>query len=264
MSVAVLPRLQGALLRLAEQGEAADAANVPLPDGKDEIPPEQRAAWRNIISGFAAGEGMEEMAIGPMLDGLRHVGFDDEAVIRFFTTQGKDELRHRDLFQAYIDRHFPEVDPSRHLTRRFLYDGLFPRLVASAKRRPLRMLMPLLAFERSGGTLYVSRLIELVEGKLPVMAGMLKAIRQDEARHVAGVGMTARALIEAQPPGPLERRFLNGAVALVIADMDRQAWWKPGLRARMAAIGMDAQAMNRDNAVVHAEMKRIIAGREPE
>lgn len=263
MSVAVLPRLHGALLRLAEQGEAADAAKVPLPDGQDAIPEAERGAWRAIISGFAAGEGMEEMAIGPMLDGLRHVGFDDEAVIRFFVTQGKDELRHRDLFQAYLDRHFPEADRGRHLVRRSLYDGIFPRLVAAAKAKPLRLLMPLLTFERSGGTLYVSRLIDLVEDRFPVMAGMLKAIRQDEARHVAGVGLTARALIEAQPPGPWERRFLHAAVGLVIADMDRQAWWKPGLKARMAAIGLDAAAMNRDNAAVHAEMKRIIAGREP-
>jgi hypothetical protein len=262
MSVAVLPRLQGALSRLAEQGEAIHARQVTLPDGMDEIPAEQRAAWRRVLIGAVNGEGLEERAIGPMLEGLKHAGFDDEAVQRFFTTQGWDELRHRDLFAAYLKRHYSDTDGAPTWGHRLIYDTLFPYLVRTGKRKPLRILLPLLTFERAAGTLYMGRLIAASEGHMPLMNELLKMIRQDEARHVAGVGMTVRALIERHPPDPLERRLLTFAVRAVIADMDRKAWWKPELQAHMRAIGLDSDAMNRDNWEVYAEMKRIIAGRE--
>ncbi|MBC7544100.1 MAG: ferritin-like domain-containing protein [Candidatus Sericytochromatia bacterium] len=263
MAVAVLPRLNGTLSKLAKQGESAAAKAVDLPPGVDEIPESQRPAWRRILIGAIHGEGLEQWAIGPMLDGLVHVGLDDESVRRFFKTQGDDELRHRDLFTAYLHRHYKATDGAPKLAHRILYDGILKPLARTGARKPLRVLLPLLTFERAAGTLYMNRLIQCTAGKrMPVMNKLLRSIRQDEARHVAGVGMTCRALIERQPPKPGERALLIGIVKLVIADMDRKAWWKPGLQRHMESIGLDVNAMNKDNATVFAELLRIIHGQD--
>jgi hypothetical protein len=42
--------------------------------------------------------------------------------------------------------------------------------------------------------------------------------------------------------------------------MDRAPWWKPELGGHMRAIGLDADAMRRDNEAVLDEVRRILEG----
>ena len=89
----------------------------------------------------------------------------------------------------------------------------------------------------------------------------MKSIRVDEARHVAGVGMTCKALVAAKQPDPLERALVTGLCQLVVWDMDRAPWWKPELGLYMKDLGLDADAMRRDNEAVLDEVKAILEGR---
>lgn len=251
---ATLPLLP-TLAQLAAQAEATDYG---LADAHDALPEAQRAAWRRILAGLAKGEGLEEWIIAPVARGLAAAGLDEAEVTRFFATQGVDELRHRDLFLAYLARHYADAPPTPILAHKLLYDGLFRLIIAQSERRPLRLLLPLLAYEKCVSA-YLTRLIACAEG-LPTLTTAMKAIRQDEARHVAGVGLTCRALVARKPPGRLERALLRGLVRLVIWDMDRAAWWKPGLAAHMGAVGLDAAAMRAENEAVARELFALVAG----
>jgi hypothetical protein len=108
---------------------------------------------------------------------------------------------------------------------------------------------------------YLTRLLAGADAGMPRLAAVMKEIRHDEARHVAGVGMTCRALVAQKPPGPAERAIVASVVRLVVWDMDRAAWWKSGLKGHMDALGFDAMAMRRENEQVYQEMIAILDGR---
>ena len=74
------------------------------------------------------------------------------------------------------------------------------------------------------------------------------------------MGLTCRALVALAPPGRGERLLLRALVRLVIWDMDRAAWWKPGLGAHMQAIGLDAIAMRAESEAVARELAALAAG----
>lgn len=247
---------------LSEQAEAIAASPVEPEPGRDELPTHQQAAWRRVLTGFMSGEGVEEDLIGPLTDGLVAAGFDDAAVLRFYRAQGADELRHRDMFAAYLERQWGEPPRANDtLAHKLFYEGLFKAYFKRCASRPLRLMLPLLFYERAGGTLYVARLLRCVPEGAPRLEALLKAVHRDEARHVAGVGMTVRALVARQRPDAAERRLIMRFCWLVHQDMDRTAWWKPGLRDRMRALGIDTDAMRRDNDAILAEMGAILEGR---
>ncbi len=255
---ATLPPL---LARLSDQAEAAAAAATSLlPDGRDPIPEAQRAAWRRVLNGFAKSEGFEEWVMAPTASGLAAAGFGDPEVLRFFRLQGEDELRHERLFRSYLATQFGDAVPETTVAHRLVYDGFMKALVTRSARQPLRLLLPLLVFEKTG-TLYLRRLLAGAGQDLPRLHALVQAIFRDEARHVAGVGATCRALVAIAPPGRVERAALRGICRIVIMDMDRKAWWKPGLAAHMQALGVDADAMNADNERVYAEVCTLIDGR---
>jgi hypothetical protein len=54
---------------------------------------------------------------------------------------------------------------------------------------------------------------------------------------------------------------VTGLCQLVVWDMDRAPWWKPELGAHMKALGLDADAMRRDNESVLDEVKAMLEGR---
>ena len=252
------------LARLSDQAEAAaQAAATLLPEGLDPLPDAQRAAWRRVLNGFARSEGFEEWVMAPTAAGLVGSGFGDPEVLRFFKLQGEDELRHERLFRAYLETHFGDRAPEQTVAHRVIYDGFMKALVTRSARKPLRLLLPLLVFEKTG-TLYLRRLLAGAGKDLPRLHALVQAIFRDEARHVAGVGATCRALIAADPPGRLERAALRGICRVVVMDMDRKAWWKPGLQDHMRVLGVDADAMNADNERVYAELCALIDGRSPD
>ena len=250
------------LARLSEQAEAsAAAAATLLPDGLDPLPDAQRAAWRRVLNGFAKSEGFEEWVMAPTASGLAAAGFGDPEVLRFFRLQGEDELRHERLFRTYIEAHFGDKAPEKSLADRLIYDGFMKALITRSARQPLRLLLPLLVFEKTG-TLYLRRLLAGAGQDLPRLHALVQAIFRDEARHVAGVGATCRAVVAVDPPGRLERAALRGICRVVVMDMDRKAWWKPGIEAHMQALGVAADAMNADNERVYEEICRLIDGRD--
>jgi hypothetical protein len=120
--------------------------------------------------------------------------------------------------------------------------------------------MPLLAYEKTVSA-YVSRLTTLADPGMGRLVQVFKAVRIDEARHVAGVGMTCRALVERQKPDPFERAIVSTLCKLVIADMDRGAWWKPGLQSHMDALGLDTEAFRVDCEGVMRELDALLEGR---
>lgn len=256
-SIAELPPI---LASLAEQAEAVAKGHPGLPEGHDAIPNGQKAAWRRVLVGLAKGEGIEEWVIEPVARGLGRAGLDAAPVLRFFATQGVDELRHRDLFLAYLDRHWPAEPVPQLASHKLVYDGLFRFVIRQSEAHPLRLLLPLLTYEKTVSH-YLTRLMAVADAGMPRLAAVMKEIRQDEARHVAGVGMTCRALVAKQPPGAAERAVLAALVRLVVWDMDRAAWWKSGLAAHMDALGLDALAMRRENELVYQEMIAIVEGR---
>ncbi len=258
MTAAELPAY---LARLADQSDLVAAGPRP-PITRDAIPPHQLAAWQRVVRSFAKSEGFEECVMAPTAEGLAAVGFDDPQVLRFFKSQGEDELRHRDLFYAYMDTNFDGDRKASSLATQLLYDIGFKAVVRGSTAKPLRLLLPLLVIEKTV-TLYVRRLQACAGPEMGCLMHVLRTVMKDEARHVAGVGATCKALVGALPPSNGEQRALTRICALVVADMDRTAWWKPGLAQQMASLGLDAEAMNRDNALVMAEMRAIIAGRPP-
>lgn len=250
------------LARLSDQAEAAAAAQADLlAEGADPIPADQVAAWRRVLNGFAKSEGFEEWVMAPTAKGLAACGFGDPEVLRFFRLQGEDELRHEKLFRGYLAAQFGDRAPETTVAHRLVYDGFMTALITRSARRPLRLLLPLLVFEKTG-TLYLRRLLAGAGKELPRLHALVNAIFRDEARHVAGVGATCRALVAADPPGRLERAALRGICRVVIMDMDRKAWWKPGLQDHMRALGVDADAMNADNERVYAEICAMIDGHD--
>lgn len=249
------------LARLSDQAEAAAAAAASLlPEGRDPIPDAQRTAWRRVLNGFAKSEGFEEWVMAPTASGLVAAGFADPEVLRFFKLQGEDELRHERLFRAYLESQFGDKAPETTVAHRVIYDGFMMALVTRSARRPLRLLLPLLMFEKTG-TLYLRRLLAGAGQDLPRLHALVQAIFRDEARHVAGVGATCRALVAIEAPGRAERAALRGICRIVVMDMDRKAWWKPGVEAHMRALGVDADAMNADNERVYEEVCALIEGR---
>jgi hypothetical protein len=260
MSTISPPELAPTLGSLAEQAEAVAAGAPTLADGLDEVPASQRAAWQRVLVGLAKGEGIEEWVIDPVAQGLASAGLDSAEVLRFFHTQGVDELRHRDLFLAYLDRHFDERAETPLLAHQLVYDGLFKLIIQQSTQHPLRLLLPLWVYERTVSG-YLSRLLALAPDSMPRLQAAMKGIRVDEARHVAGVGLTCRALIAKQRPDPLERALVTALCQLVVWDMDRAPWWKPELGAHMQALGLDAEAMRRDNEAVLDEVKAMLEGR---
>ena len=255
------PSSLGPLLdRLSDQAEAAASAQADLlPEGTDGMPEVERAAWRRVLMGFAKSEGFEEWVMAPTAEGLASCGFGDPAVLRFFRLQGEDELRHERLFRTYLARHFGEVVSDTGVGHRIVYDGFLKSVVTRSARKPLRLLLPLLVFEKTG-TLYLRRLLASAGADKPRLNALVGAIFRDEARHVAGVGATCRALVAVDPPGRLERAVLRGVCRLVVMDMDRKAWWKPGLEAHVRALGVDPEAMNADNERIYREVCRVIDG----
>lgn len=260
MSTISPPELAPTLASLAEQAEAVAPGLSALPDGQDEVPDSQQAAWQRVLQGLAKGEGIEEWVIEPVAKGLASAGLDEAEVLRFFHTQGVDELRHRDLFLAYLARHFSVRAESPILAHQLVYDGLFKLIIQQSEQHPLRLLLPLWVYERTVSG-YLSRLLALAPASMPRLQAVMKHIRIDEARHVAGVGLTCRALIAKQRPDPLERALVTGLCQLVVWDMDRAPWWKPELGAHMKALGLDADAMRRDNESVLDEVKAMLEGR---
>lgn len=258
MTAADLPAF---LAKLSDQSDLAAAAPAPA-IARDAIPPPQLAAWQRVVRSFAKSEGFEECVMAPTAAGLAAVGFDDPQILRFFKSQGEDELRHRDFFYAYMDENFAGDRKASSLATQLLYDLGFKAVVRGSAAKPLRLLMPLLVIEKTV-TLYVRRLQDCAGPEMACLMQVLRTVMKDEARHVAGVGATCKALVAANAPSPAEQRVLARICALVVADMDRTAWWKPGLAKQMASLGLDAAAMNRDNALVMAEMRAIIAGQPP-
>lgn len=260
MSIATPPELAPTLAQLAQQAEAVALDAPGLADGQDAVPATQRDAWRRVLLGLAKGEGIEEWVIEPVAQGLASAGLDEAEVLRFFETQGVDELRHRDLFLAYLDRHFEARAEAPILAHQIVYDGLFKLIIQQSAQHPLRLLLPLWVYERTVSG-YLSRLLALAPETMPRLQAVMKGIRIDEARHVAGVGLTCRALIAKQRPDPLERALVTGLCQLVVWDMDRAPWWKPELGGHMRALGLDADAMRRDNEAVLEEVKAMLEGR---
>lgn len=261
MPTAPSPELNATLAQLAQQAELAAGAVPPLADGLDDVPVHQRAAWRRVLVGLAKGEGIEEWVIEPVAKGLAAAGLDEADVLRFFHTQGVDELRHRDLFLAYLDRHFGDGPaPETPLAHQLVYDGLFKLIIQQSAAHPLRLLMPLWVYEKTVSA-YLTRLMACAGDELPRLQALMKGIRIDEARHVAGVGLTCRALVAKQQPDPVERAIVTGLCQLVVWDMDRDPWWKPELGGHMRALGLDAAAMRRDNEAVLEEIKAMLVGR---
>ncbi|MFP5501818.1 MAG: ferritin-like domain-containing protein [Candidatus Sericytochromatia bacterium] len=257
-----LAELASPLAQMADQAEAAAAAPWPRFSGTDQLPAHQRDAWRRVLRGAVSGEGIEEWVVDPMIRGLRAAGVADDEVIRFFRGQGADELRHRDLFAGYLKTYWGEPEKAEGTwVHKLLYDGLFQLIIKQSEQHPLRLLMPLLFYERAAGSLYMTRLIDCTPESAPELRALLKAVRQDEARHVAGVGMTCRALVAAKPLPAGERKRVGRICKLVYWDMDRTAWWKPGLAGYMRDLGLDAEAMRRDNDQILAEMLALIEGR---
>lgn len=260
MPTATLDELTPTLAALALQAEAV-AANAPaLPDGCDEVPEHQKAAWKRVLVGLAKGEGIEEWVIEPVAKGLAAAGLDEAEVLRFFTTQGVDELRHRDLFLAYIDRHFAGPAPAPLFVHQVLYDGLFKLVIQQSELHPLRLLLPLWVYERTVSG-YLTRLMACTGPGMPRLQAVMKGIRVDEARHVAGVGLTCKALVAARKPDAVERTLVTALCQLVVWDMDRDPWWKPELGGCMRDLGLDAAAMRRDNEAVMHEVVAILEGR---
>lgn len=252
--------LSPALASLAEQAVTVARDHAGMPEGHDAIPESQKAAWRRVLLGLAKGEGIEEWVIEPVARGLSRAGLDAEPVLKFFETQGVDELRHRDLFLAYLDRHWPGEGVPEIASHKLVYDGLFKVIIRQSEEHPLRLLLPLLTFEKTVSH-YLTRLMACADAGMPRLAAVMKEIRHDEARHVAGVGMTCRALVAQKPPSAAERALVASLVRLVVWDMDRAAWWKSGLKGHMLALNLDAIAMRRENELVYQEMIAILEGR---
>jgi hypothetical protein len=253
------PELSSTLAAMAEQAEAVAAQPPTLEEGLDDVPAAQRAAWRRVLQGLAKGEGIEEWVIEPVARGLAKAGLDEADVLRFFQTQGADELRHRDLFLAYLERHFDTPQSAPLLVHQLVYDGLFRMIIQQSELHPLRLLLPLWVYEKTVSG-YLTRLIACAGDRMPRLQAAMKSIRIDEARHVAGVGLTCKALVAAQRPDPLERAIVTGLCQLVVWDMDRAPWWKPELGFYMRDLGLDADAMRRDNEAVLDEVKAILEG----
>lgn len=258
LSASLVPLLR----RLADQADAAatNAAEL-LPAGEDPLPEAERAAWRRVLTGFAKSEGFEEWVMAPTAAGLAASGLNDSEVLRFFRLQGEDELRHEGLFRTYLTRHFGAAATPPAMADRLVYDGFLRAFVNRSARKPLRLLLPLLVFEKTG-TLYLRRLLAGVSPDKPRLRALIEAIFRDEARHVAGVGATCRALVALDPPGAVERLVLKAVCRVVVMDMDRKAWWKPGLHEHMKTLGVDADAMNADNERVYSEICALLNQRE--
>jgi hypothetical protein len=191
--------LSPALASLAQQAETVARAHGGLPEGLDAIPEPQKAAWRRVLLGLAKGEGIEEWVIDPVAKGLGKAGLDAESVLHFFASQGVDEQRHHDMFTGYMERHWPGEPLPEIATHKLLYDGLFKLVIRQSEAHPLRLLLPLLAYEKTVSH-YLTRLLTVTDAGMPRLAAAMKDIRHDEARHVAGVGLTCRALVAQQPP----------------------------------------------------------------
>jgi hypothetical protein len=261
MTTATAPDFSSTLAQLADQAEAVCANPPGLADGLDAVPAHQREAWKRVLVGLAKGEGIEEWVIEPVAKGLAKAGLDEADVLRFFETQGADELRHRDLFLAYIARHFEPAAASEPLwIHQVVYDGLFKAIIQQSEANPLRLLLPLWVYEKTVSG-YLTRLMACAGDDLPRLGALMKSIRIDEARHVAGVGLTCKALVAAQKPDIIERGLVMALCQLVVWDMDRAPWWKPELAGHMKALGLDADAMRRDNEAVLTEVAAILEGR---
>lgn len=260
MSTASAPDFCSTLAQLADQAEAVIARPPVLEDGRDEVPSHQRSAWKRVLVGLAKGEGIEEWVIEPVAKGLAKAGLDEADVLRFFATQGADELRHHDLFLAYLDRHFDAPAPEPLVIHQLVYDGLFKVIIQQSQAHPLRLLLPLWVYEKTVSG-YLTRLMACAGDQLPRLTAVMKSVRIDEARHVAGVGLTCRALVASQRPDVFERALVTALCQLVVWDMDRAPWWKPELGGYMRDLGLDADAMRRDNEAVLAEVAAILEGR---
>jgi hypothetical protein len=248
------------LAHLADQSEALGTLVAGLQEGQDEIPPGQLNAWRRVLAGLAKGEGIEEWVVEPIARGLASAGLPDTVAERFLRSQGVDEHRHETLLLDYARRHWGELPTKPLFAHRVLYDGLFKAVIKQSERHPLRLLLPLWIYEKTVSG-YLTRLMPCAGDAMPRLCAMMKGIRVDEARHVAGVGILCRALVQKQPPGALERGIILTLCRLVVWDMDRAAWWKPGLRGFMLDLGLDADAMRRDNDATLLEARALLAGR---
>lgn len=248
------------LTPLAEASEAVARAHPGLPEGHDAIPAAARSAWHRVLLGLAKGEGIEEWVVGPMTRGIEAHGVEDGSVARFLNAQQLDEARHEALVRAYVARHWDEPHLPVLASHRLLYDVVFKAIIRQSERHPLRLLLPLWIYERTVSH-YLTRLIDCAGEPMPVLSAAMKEIRLDEARHVAGIGMLARALVAHRPPGVLERWVIGLMCWLVAWDMDRAVWWKRGLKRHMATLGLDAMAMRADNLAVLAEARAILTGR---
>jgi hypothetical protein len=248
------------LAPLAEQSEALGSLAAEPPAGQDDIPDGQRDAWRRVLAGLAKGEGIEEWVVEPIARGISAAGLGNAEAERFLRAQGVDEHRHEGLLLAYLKRHWGELPAKPLLAHRVLYDGLFKAVIKQSERHPLRLLLPLWIYEKTVSA-YLTRLMPCAGQAMPLLASMMKGIRVDEARHVAGVGILCRALVERQAPGTFERFMILALCRLVVWDMDRAAWWKPGLRGFMHDIGLDADAMRRENEATLLEARALLNGR---
>lgn len=217
------------------------------------LPADRLAAWTRVLTGCAACEGMEEWIMQPVPRALAARGHGTPETLAFFEAQGADELRHAAYLTRYVEQHLRGEARRPSLLQRLayggLYEGVFRPVISALAAEPLYILLPLLAYERSG-TAYMTRLARAADPELPGLAALLASIRTDEARHIVGVRVVCARLIAESPPGPLKRAALRGLLKLVVADMRREAWWKPGLMAHMAALGFDVPAY-------HAELDRI-------